>query len=152
MGSIWVLSAPDWPHVGPMDIAIREGPKFLMQDRVEEVPWSIGWGPLSSMRRGRVGRSLTWDRMISVWDQWYMNGLHRTVTDITDVITILSVPVKPLTSRTHVTYRTEDLGVRPGDTTPVHVAVTWVRVQDDAIIQHTREVRFDWSHWKDKSW
>ena len=24
MGPTWVLSAPDWPHVGPMNIAIRE--------------------------------------------------------------------------------------------------------------------------------
>ena len=24
MGSIWVLSAPDGPHVGPMNLAIRE--------------------------------------------------------------------------------------------------------------------------------
>ena len=24
MGPAWVLSAPDWPHVGPMNLAIRE--------------------------------------------------------------------------------------------------------------------------------
>ena len=26
MGPIWVLSAPDWPHGGPMNLAIRAGP------------------------------------------------------------------------------------------------------------------------------
>ena len=25
MGPIWVLSAPDGPHVGPMNLAIRDG-------------------------------------------------------------------------------------------------------------------------------
>ena len=25
MGPTWVLSAPDWPHVGPMNLAVREG-------------------------------------------------------------------------------------------------------------------------------
>ena len=35
MGSTWVLSAPDGPHVGPMNIAIR-----VVSDEANSTKWS----------------------------------------------------------------------------------------------------------------
>ena len=40
MGPIWVLSAPDGPHVGPMNLAIGDGQHVVWSD---ELPGS--WAP-----------------------------------------------------------------------------------------------------------
>ena len=39
MGPTWVLSAPDGPHAGPMNLAITEGPIALLADLV--LYWGI---------------------------------------------------------------------------------------------------------------
>ena len=43
MGPTWVLSAPDGPHVGPMDLAIREA-AFIITTMGISIPlWYILW-------------------------------------------------------------------------------------------------------------
>ena len=59
MGPIWVLSAPEWPHVGPMNLAIREGiygkygfsacmNSSIMIDISAKIDWNIAFVASSS--------------------------------------------------------------------------------------------------------
>ena len=43
MGPTWVLSAPDGPHVGPMNLAIRGSDKFLSNKIYFEEYWYFEW-------------------------------------------------------------------------------------------------------------
>ena len=40
MGPKWVLSAPGGPHVGPMNLAIREI-MLLISDDIDSFPWNV---------------------------------------------------------------------------------------------------------------
>ena len=42
MGPTWVLSAPDGPHVGPMNLAIRDGTEFT-GDRKSLIGWLLDY-------------------------------------------------------------------------------------------------------------
>ena len=41
MGSTWVLSAPDGPHVGPMNLAIKDGEGIVYEISCTIIPYPI---------------------------------------------------------------------------------------------------------------
>ena len=54
MGPTWILSAPDGPHVGPMNLAIRVG--FRVHSRLQSCGWIFRSYPASHWpQRGSTG-------------------------------------------------------------------------------------------------
>ena len=43
VGPTWVLTAPDGPHAGPMNLAIRVGQRWLPLGWVSILPWMHRW-------------------------------------------------------------------------------------------------------------
>ena len=43
MGPTWALSAPDGPHVGPMNLAIRVWFRIGDKPWTESILWSVHW-------------------------------------------------------------------------------------------------------------
>ena len=82
MGPIWVLSAPDGPHVGPVNLAIREYFWFLIaNDRWMRMDWRWKWSstrlkhlaPSQYPKRRLIVRS----REVSKPWYWYFKLSYR---------------------------------------------------------------------------
>ena len=56
MGPTWVLSAPDGPHVGPMDPAIRVAYTFWL---VISIHWGVNENDMKTTRMKTIGVEIT---------------------------------------------------------------------------------------------
>ena len=52
MGPIWVLSAPDGPHIGPMNLAIRVGlHRWVITSHINNGWPNLRWSPLTNKQK-----------------------------------------------------------------------------------------------------
>ena len=82
MGPTWVLSVPDWPHVGTTNLAIWDGAKEVIVEDMEKILWGIQTVCASVNRVIVVSNDGLLPVRRQVFVDWFFENKHLKQTSV----------------------------------------------------------------------